>query len=130
MYNLSLSLSLLSFPLVILETDVAGSDTNVTLCPDTIVVFTCQTTSGALVWIYNMGITVYQTSDEGVTKSNGGFMFNLTDVSENNLTSTATVNITSDVTVTCSATGMTDDQNNVELMLFALGESTHLSLIH
>ena len=117
---------------MILESDIAGSDTNVTLCPDTTVVFTCQTTSGALVWIYNMGsTTVYQTSDddidEGVTESNGGFLFNLTDISGNNLTSTATVNITSDVTVTCSSTGVADDPNNVELTILVLGD---LSLIH
>ena len=126
MISHSFSLSLLSFPLVILETDVAGSDTNVTLCPNTTVVFTCETTSGALVWIYNMDTTVYQTDsdDEGDTKSNGKFMFNLTDVSENNLTSTATVNITSNVTITCSATGVANDPNNVELTILVLGEST------
>ena len=81
--------------------------------------------------MYNMGsTTVYQTSDEGNTESNGGFLFNLTDVSGNNLTSTATVNITSNVTITCSATGVADDPNNVELTILVLGESTHLSLIH
>ena len=119
-----ISLSLLSFPLVILETDVAGSDTNVTLCPNTTVVFTCQIASAALVWIYNMDTTVYQTGDEGVIESKGGFLFNLTDDSENNLTSTATINITSDVTITCSATGGVDDPNNVELTILVLGEST------
>ena len=117
---------------MILESDVAGSDTNVTVCPNTTVVFTCLTTSEALVWIYNMGsTTVYQTiNKEGDTKSNGGFMFNLTDISGNNLTSTATINITSNVTITCSATGVVDDPNNVELTILVLGESTHLSLIH
>ena len=112
---------------MILETDVAGSDTNVPFCPNTTVVFTCETTSGALAWMYNMGsTTVYLTGsdDEGDTESNGGFLFNLTDMSENNLTSTATINITSNITITCSATGVVNDPNNVELTILVLGEST------
>lgn len=93
----------------ILTSDLGGDNDTVVLCPNEVITLTCQTTSGALVWLPNTVFNPGSANSSVVPIDGGTIEFRLLDRMGANYTSTAIVNTTTDITVNCSSDGVVSD---------------------
>ena len=111
--------------LAILTSDLGGTNTSVTVCPNQPITLTCQT-STSLAWFYsteNGQESRHFTEENAVNQTfqQDGIEFKLTHKNGNNFTSTAVVKTANGLNITCSPDGIANNPENSAISIAVKG---------
>ena len=110
--------------LAILTSDLGGTNTSVTVCPDWPITLTCQTSASSLVWFYPTGLQSKifdNASTVNQTIQQDGFEFKLTHKNGNNFISTAVVKTADGLNIICSPDGIANNPENSAISILVTG---------
>ena len=112
--------------LAILTSDLGGTNTSVTVCPNQPITLTCQTPTSIIAWFYsteNGQKSRHFTEENAVNQTfqQDGIEFKLTHKNGNNFTSTAVVKPANELNITCNPDGIANNPDSSMISILVTG---------